>query len=120
MNKFTVKRSMTIGQIADAVHANAVNKGFHPLAEEEHAYIEQSLNNLHDELSELHQAYRNGDFHKQCDKPCVLTCAEEETADIVIRVFDFCRQLNIDIARAIEVKHAYNLTRPHRHGGKLS
>ena len=45
-----------------------------------------------------------------------LSCAEEELADIVIRVLDVSRRLGIDIMRAIAVKHTYNVTRPFRHG----
>ena len=41
---------------------------------------------------------------------------EEELADIVIRALDVSRRLGIDIMRAIGAKHAYNVTRPFRHG----
>lgn len=41
-----------------------------------------------------------------------------ELADVVIRVFDLAGALGIDIAKCIETKHAFNATRPHRHGGK--
>jgi hypothetical protein len=47
-----------------------------------------------------------------------LTCREEEYADIIIRTLDQCRRLGVDIQRAVEIKHAYNLTRPYKHGKK--
>ena len=43
-----------------------------------------------------------------------------ELADCVIRIFDLCGALGLDLEGAIEAKHAYNVTRPHRHGGKLA
>lgn len=118
----------TLNEIADAVHANAVEKGFHDFAESHDRFIDSQTNNLHDEVSELHEAWRNGKFFQPCDKAPLmermalkpLNCAEEEYADIIIRALDQCRRLNIDIQTAIEVKHAFNKTRPHRHGGKLS
>lgn len=41
-----------------------------------------------------------------------------EIADIVIRCFDLCGGLGIDLSAAMAMKHRYNVTRPHRHGGK--
>ncbi|KKM97749.1 hypothetical protein LCGC14_1164920 [marine sediment metagenome] len=43
-----------------------------------------------------------------------------ELADILIRVADLCGRYNIDLDRALEVKMAYNRTRPYRHGGKAA
>lgn len=40
-----------------------------------------------------------------------------ELADVVIRVLHLASLLGIDIEREVELKHAFNLTRPHRHGG---
>lgn len=42
-----------------------------------------------------------------------------ELADIVIRTLDLADMLGIDMTRALEEKHSYNLGRAHRHGGKL-
>lgn len=120
----------TIDQIADAAHANAISKGFHANLGDrtkDGDFIKDSVCLLHEEVTELFSAYRSGNFNKPCDKAdkmiqlglTPLTCAEEEYADIVIRVLDQCRRLGIDIQKAIEVKHAYNTTRPHMHGGKL-
>lgn len=109
----------TLNKIADAVHDLAWKKGFHKSLETEDAYIERMCNNLHNEVSELHEAWRNNRLRERCDKPSlVLSCLEEELADIIIRALDNSRRLNIDIQRAVELKHAYNKTR--RHGNKKS
>lgn len=42
-----------------------------------------------------------------------------ELADAIIRILDFAAEHGIDIEGAMRAKHAYNATRPHRHGGKL-
>jgi len=118
----------TINQIADEVYQLAWEKGWHSDEEKEDAFIERTCNNLHDEISELHEAWRNNRLHTPCDKSSdmflidiiPLSCIEEEMADIIIRTLDSCRKLHIDIQSAIERKHAYNKTRPFRHGGKKS
>lgn len=39
-----------------------------------------------------------------------------ELADAVIRIFDLCGRLGIDLEGAIATKHAYNATRSFKHG----
>lgn len=43
-----------------------------------------------------------------------------ELADLLIRVFDTAEAYGIDLEEALQIKAAYNRTRPHRHGGKLA
>jgi len=83
--------------------------------------------NLHGEVSELWEAYRNNTFDMFCNKAekmielgidPPLSCAEEELADIIIRALDMAKAFNIDIDRAVEAKEKYNATRSFRHGGK--
>lgn len=107
----------TLNEIADAVHANAKAKGFHPSNELLREFMANQCNNLHGEISELWEAWRKGDEFKVCDKPTTgLNCTEEELADIIIRALDLSRRLGIDIQLAIEAKHSYNLSRPYKHG----
>ena len=118
----------TLNELADAVHAQAWAKGWHSETEDLNASLERACNNLHDEVSELHEAWRNGQLHEPCDKAAKmveagiapLTCIEEEMADIIIRSLDTARKFKVDIQDAIERKHAFNATRAFRHGGKRS
>ena len=126
-----MKKHKTLKQISDAVYKLAWEKGFHKpfnRPRDEDAFIEAACNNLHDEVSELHEAWRNNHLRELCDKEDKmralgiepLTCLEEELADIVIRALDNSRRLGVDIQSAIERKHAYNASRKYRHGGKKS
>lgn len=126
----------TINEVAREVHELARAKGWYDgnspsgtaLGPEESAFIERACNNLHDEVSELHEAWRNGHLHRLCDKAekmkeegiAPLSCLEEELADIIIRVMDNAQFLGVDIGSALLRKHQFNATRAHRHGGKLS
>lgn len=42
-----------------------------------------------------------------------------EFADVIIRIADTCAHYGIPLEKAIELKMAYNRTRPIKHGGKL-
>lgn len=109
---------MNLDQWADTVWHTAVEHGFHDDGMNDD--IPTLCANLHGEVSELWEAYRNGDIDEQCDKPIPLTCAEEELADIIIRALDCAKQKGINIGRAVRIKHEYNVGRPFRHGGKLA
>lgn len=82
--------------------------------------------NIHGEISELWESARAGTLDAPCDKAekmeqngCkVLTCAEEELADIFIRLADLAGFMEIDLKTAVEQKHKFNITRPYRHGNK--
>lgn len=119
---------ITINSIANKIYRLAWKKGWHSGNETEDHFVERACNNLHDEVSELHESWRNNRLRLPCDKADKmieagikpLSCLEEELADIVIRVFDDARKLNVDIESAILRKHAYNKTRSIRHGGKRS
>lgn len=71
---------------------------------------------MHSELSEALEAIRTG--NPPCPKDPSMSTLEEEMADVVIRVMDFCYAEKIDLGRAIQRKHAVNMKRPYKHGGK--
>jgi hypothetical protein len=118
----------TLEEIFEESHQNIWNKGLHSTEETENQIVEKTCNNLHDEVSELHDAWRNDKLRELCDKSDKmkelglepLTCLEEEVADIILRGYDTGKRLGIDVIRAIRIKHAYNVTRPHKYGGKKS
>jgi len=113
----------TLNELAQIVHQNAKEKGFHP-KEHVRTFMANQCNNLHGEVSELWDAWRAGKQFEPCDKAAKmnqlglypLNCTEEELADVIIRALDLSARLNIDIDRAVVAKHAYNKTRPHLHG----
>lgn len=113
-----------LNELADAVWQTARSKGFH----DEPVPLSVSAANLHSEVSEMWESYRNGTLDQACDKAQkmqalglpALTCLEEELADIVIRALDTAREHGIDIATAVSVKDLYNQSRPHKNGGKAA
>jgi NTP pyrophosphatase (non-canonical NTP hydrolase) len=109
--------------LQDELMATAKSKGWYS---SEVYNIAGDIANMHAETSELWEAYRKDQLTKPCDKSEAmlsslgesLTCAEEECADLVIKALCIAKALNVDIAKAVRVKNAYNKTRPFRHGGK--
>jgi NTP pyrophosphatase (non-canonical NTP hydrolase) len=118
----TMIRSLvsTLNELRDHVHAVSTKLGF----KEKEVPVGDMIANLHGEVSELWEAYREGRLDKPCDKAekmaamqlRPLTCAEEELADILIRCLDTAKDLNIDIADAVAIKDSYNQNRPYRNG----
>lgn len=116
-----------INRIALVLHALAAEKGWHDfVTETDDEYLRRALLNLHGEISETWEAYRNCRLNMPCDKTPqmkalnlpILTCLEEEFADLFIRLLDSAARLKIDLGRAVCAKHLFNHTRSHRHGGK--
>jgi NTP pyrophosphatase (non-canonical NTP hydrolase) len=116
---------LVLNDLRDHVYDVAASKGFHD-PDQDALGMPKYVANLHGEVSELWEAFRAGTLDKPCNKADkmkaaglpVLTCAEEEIADILIRALDVARVYNIDVANAVAVKDAFNQRRPHRHGGK--
>jgi NTP pyrophosphatase (non-canonical NTP hydrolase) len=75
--------------------------------------------NLIGEASELWEATRQNKLDYQCDKDgCLLTCEEEEMADLAIRLMDMAEARGVNLGRAILKKAEYNKSRPFMHGKK--
>lgn len=90
------------------VHEYAINKGWW----ENDREIPELLCLIHSEISEALEGYRN--HLKKGEKGWL----GEELADAVIRIWDMCEYLKIDIVDEINKKHQINLDRPYRHGNK--
>ncbi len=80
------------------------------------------------EIAEFWESFRKGSLDQPCDKAekmealglPVLTNADEEVADSIIRALDRAEAHNVDVDRAVYVKMMMNRGRPHLHGGKLA
>jgi NTP pyrophosphatase (non-canonical NTP hydrolase) len=69
------------------------------------------------EVIEIFEDERRGIFLSSKIPP--FTAIEEEVADIVLRVLSASANRGWRIGEAARAKHAYNLTRPYKHGKKL-
>ena len=69
---------------------------------------------MHSELSKALEAIRHG--NPPDDKCPEFNGATVEFADVIIRILDTCHQRGWPLAEAIVAKHAYNQTRPYKHG----
>ena len=101
-------------EMAKEVHKNAVQKGFW----EHERNVGEMIALMHSELSEALEGIREG--NKQSEKLGPgFNQAEEEFADLIIRVMDTCYRRGWKVAGAIIAKHLYNQTRPYKHGKKF-
>lgn len=121
---------MTINEMVQKAHKNAVTKGFC----DDEVNIERCLLLIISEVVEAAEAFRKKiqafiietDYEEKIqaepDKFSLIfekdikDTLEDELTDIVIRVGTLCGQLDIDLESHIKAKMAYNKTRPYRHG----
>lgn len=71
---------------------------------------------MHSEISEALEATRHG--NPPSDHIPEFSGTEEEMADVVIRVMDYCEKRSLRLGEAIIAKLHFNYNRGYRHGGK--
>jgi len=92
------------------VHDLSIEKGWYDKTTKRE--VPELLCLIHSEISEALEAYRH-------DIPSTEKGnLGEELADAVIRIWDMCEHLKIDIVEEVNKKHEFNKTRPYRHGNK--
>ena len=108
----TDAQAMLLDSLGEEFHATAVAKGWY---DQSRSPLEL-LCLVHGEVSEAAEAVRD---HNPGSVKCPgITAVEEELADILVRVLDMAAAKGYRLGLAVKLKAAYNLTRPHRHGGK--
>lgn len=119
-----------LNNLAKDIHLDNVLKGFYDNRRE----IGTALMLVVSELSEALEAdrkrtYNNSDTllpdripsinnkrFKDWFEKNIKDTVNDEIADAIIRLLDFCAWQNIDIDRHIKLKLAYNKMREHKHG----
>lgn len=109
----------TLKQWQEDAHQLSRSKGWYDGADEvtaERMAVKLAL--IHSETSEALEDVRAGKLGGSVREDGKPEGLPSELADIVIRVLDFAGWLGIDLEQAVAEKHAFNATRPQKHGGK--
>lgn len=106
--------SKEINNLADEFHQYAKISGFW---EGDAGNLGTKVALIHAEVSEFLEVLREEDWkHKKSTKIPQYLALEEEAADVFIRLLELCSCLHLDVGAAAIAKHAYNQTRPYKHG----
>lgn len=101
-----------LNALARSIYLDNKQKGFWPDDPKDRNAAE-CIALMHSELSEALEAIRKPGPSDHIPEYFLL---EEELADAVIRILDFCGAHQLNLGGALEAKLAYNRTRPHKHG----
>jgi NTP pyrophosphatase (non-canonical NTP hydrolase) len=118
-NRFDV-----LDQLASSIFEDNKRKGFWETPEGIRLYEEgykayqllkkaEKIALIHSEVSECLEGVRKP---QDSDHIPGFTLEEEEMADALIRIFDYCGGFGLRLAKATEAKLEFNRTRPHKHG----
>ena len=108
-----------MGQINNAVtnaHQVAVDHGFWGEGTQGTIGLVAKLGLVMCEVAEVIEAVRKPE--EASSKCPELTCEEEEVADVFLRLADYCGARDIDLERAVQLKHTHNASREYMHGKK--
>ena len=108
----------TIADWQVAIHAYAKDKGWWDGEADVSGKILLMASEIHEGYDEWRNNHPLTDTYYNEDKPTKPEGFPSEMADVVIRVLDFCEWAGIDLQAIMAEKHAYNITRSFRHGGK--
>lgn len=126
---------MNLNELAQTIFEGNKSRGFHDKPQETGTYLMLMVS----ELGEALEADRNGKtanwkgFNSDMSywfegqpgyeekwastfKNDIKDSHEDEIADTLIRILDYCGLKGIDIQAHVEAKLRYNATRPHKHG----
>lgn len=111
----------TLREMQKAAYANSAAHGFHEgVFQTTPEAVTAKLMLVVGELSEAVEEIRNGHPYDKVyfsgEKPEGFGI---ELADAIIRLLDTAEMVGVDLQDAVTLKHNYNLTRPHKHGGKV-
>jgi NTP pyrophosphatase (non-canonical NTP hydrolase) len=112
------KEDMSVNDWCTACYETSKSKGWHESDVNDNVFNKLLL--MHAEISEAVEELRaNHPLEEVYFKDGKPEGAIVELADVMIRCFDLCGSRGIDLQSVIKLKHEYNKTRPHRHGGKV-
>lgn len=130
----------SLNRFCKEAYNNSKKHGFHDSDNVEyaselfHLFVSQKLALVHSELSEALEADRKNnycagdsgylnDIYNQPDdefkylfEKYIKNTFEDELADVLIRIFDLCGWLNIDLDKHVEMKMKYNSLREKKYG----
>lgn len=123
---------MTIENGVIRAYTTAKKNGFHEEDENTPTRILSMLALIHSELGEATEAIRKNrrcdiskssiwdsldkdEFNRKFEEE-IKDTFEDEIADTIIRIFDLCGALKIDLNAHVEGKMEYNVFRPYKHG----
>lgn len=110
---------MTLNELRDRAHSTSRAKGWYD-HDDGCRNLGEMLSLIHSELSEALECWRVNDMAPRNRGDGKPEGFPSEIADVLIRCFDLCGYLGIDIERAVIEKMSYNQSRPYRHGNKVA
>lgn len=102
---------LVLNTLAQGCHKMAKDKGFWP---EEGRSDGECIALIHSELSEMLEGCRHG--NPPSEHIPAFSAAEEEAADVLIRLLDLCAARGWQLGQAMLSKMSFNANRPHKHG----